>query len=706
MRFSGPPLTMNRSIFGCPARERTGEHFFCAMQAWRQKRARDDSSAAVQSQQRLLHSGSVSRAGLASIIKKLKDPDLPETITLDSLRNAELAAFEAIKVSEMLPRDDGPDWRWEYADPYLLLARALEASPQLQAIYDAAFAASCGEPWHIVVAFDEFTPGSLSKPENRKKCMVLGWNFLDLGQNAMTQELTWSIPVIVRTSEMKHVIGGWSHMLKRFLHRLLFGPYGLATAGFMLSTKQGGRRATVALTAKLWTILSDGDGLRQGLDWKGASGLKTCFKHSNVLKVGSDVAHRKPGYVEASCSDSSQFSPLKKDELEEFVGLIREACARRHILGCAGRADNLQKILGFNFNPHGLLFDDVLRRHVDLIEVFTFDWAHTCLQDGIMNVDVVLYLERCEQKIDLKMEDVMTWLKGRFKFPRSIRAKCNAIWRLFDNHHLGGDGEKLKCQASELLAMYSLLRHYVETVIGDHPALVQERASFEGACKILDLMLLAKRGVIDLADAAIRLRTANDEFLELHKRCYGEEHLKPKHHWMYDVAAAMARDAELMEWLRNWTLVDAFVVERMHLRIRGPLEHIKNTRTLERSILAAVSTDQIRRLMERPNSDGLIGKTHREGLTVYAREIESLSLRICVGDIVRNANKCGEVCACAVDDTGRRFVVVESFHLVNHLSDHSNRWQKTGVAEEWNVARCEQVAAWYFRDDHVVVLQL
>ena len=154
------------------------------------------------------------------------------------------------------------------------------------------------------------------------------------------------------------------------------------------------------------------------------------------------------------------------------------------------------------------------------------------------------------------------------------------------------------------------------------------------------------------------------------------------------------------------TIVDAFVVERMHLRVRGAMEHIRNTRTLERSILAAVTSDQIRRLSAKSNLDGLIGKTHEQGRIFYAKEVQHLTLRICVSDIVRNGTKCGEVCACAADDTGRLFVMVESLLFVNDLSDHSNRWQKTGVTEEWDVNCCELVAAWYFRDDSIVVLQL
>ena len=160
----------------------------------------------------------------------------------------------------------------------MLLARALHASENLQRIYDAAFAASCGEPWRLVVAFDEFTPGSLHKPQNLRNAMVLAHSFLDLGQSALCQELTWMLPIVVRCSKIKNVQGGWSHMLKLFLRRLLFGPHGLCTAGVALTTKQGGETITVCLTAQLWALLGDGDGSRSCFNWKVANGLKPCVQ--------------------------------------------------------------------------------------------------------------------------------------------------------------------------------------------------------------------------------------------------------------------------------------------------------------------------------------------------------------------------------------------------------------------------------------------
>ena len=608
-------------------------------------------------------------------------------------------------MSETIRLENGEDWIWEYCEPCLLLTRALEGSPQLQKMYDAAFAASSGNAWNLVLAFDEFTPGSLHKPNNERKSMVVGFNFLNMGQKALSQELTWLIPVIVRSSMIKQVPNGFSHLLKLFLRRLLFGQYGLATTGCILTTTVGARTVTVALNAQLWTLLSDGDGLRQALDWKGAVGLKPCFKHVNVMKIGSDLAGRRPGYVQGSCSDPSKFTQVTRDELEEFVGLIRVAAARRHVRGNAERFESLQKALGINYNPTGFLFDDGLRENIDIIRTASYDWVHNCLQAGVVNVEVCLFLGRCKEKLGLEMKTLKTYMHKRFTFPKFCRLKSENVWRMFDEHHLGGDAEQLKCQASELIALYSVLRHFVETEVGNRPEIAPERASFDAACAIVDLFLLAKRGSMDLAVAAAKLRAAVGQHLDYHKACYGEDFLKPKHHWNFDVADTMERDASLPE--RCWTLIDSFVVERMHLRVRPLIENIDNTITLERSILAAVTCDQVRRLADRERIDGLHGQTFRQGRSQYAKDVSFSNLHVSVNDVVIGDGKvCAEVCACALDDNGTIFVVVETMRLVSNLSTHSNSWRFTGIRENWPLLHCDLAAAWYKRADDIVVVNI
>ena len=71
-------------------------------------------------------------------------------------------------------------------------------------------------------------------------------------------------------------------MLSRVVERMLIGPAGLLTVGLPLLIAGVHR----LLFARLASVLSDGDGLRTGLGWKGASSLKPCFKHMRVVMKG------------------------------------------------------------------------------------------------------------------------------------------------------------------------------------------------------------------------------------------------------------------------------------------------------------------------------------------------------------------------------------------------------------------------------------
>ncbi len=84
-------------------------------------------------------------------------------------------------------------------------------------------------------------------------------------------------------------------MLRLFLHQLLVGPSGMTSAGVPLDL---GGATPFLLWAHVKFIVADGDGLRQALQWKGASGLKPCFFHWIVLSKDSDLASRNDMFVE------------------------------------------------------------------------------------------------------------------------------------------------------------------------------------------------------------------------------------------------------------------------------------------------------------------------------------------------------------------------------------------------------------------------
>ena len=116
--------------------------------------------------------------------------------------------------------------------------------------------------------------------------MVCSFSFVELGQTALSTGTGWITCVVLRATQLAAIRGGWSACLRRFLERQLFGPNGLASTGLPLTV--GGQH--ILLFARMSNLLSDGDGLRQALDWRGASSLKPCFKHCNIYKKAA-LAH-------------------------------------------------------------------------------------------------------------------------------------------------------------------------------------------------------------------------------------------------------------------------------------------------------------------------------------------------------------------------------------------------------------------------------
>ena len=134
--------------------------------------------------------------------------------------------------------------------------------------------------------------------------MVTSFSFVEL-RHHLHQDLAWITPAALRSTLIHTVSGGFSCVLKMFLRLVLLGDEGISTAGVPLDIGN----ETTLLFARVHTVLSDGDGLRQALEWVGASGVKPCWRHWNVMKRGSNRAEfdEEGVYVEISCHALSVF---------------------------------------------------------------------------------------------------------------------------------------------------------------------------------------------------------------------------------------------------------------------------------------------------------------------------------------------------------------------------------------------------------------
>ena len=170
------------------------------------------------------------------------------------------------------------------------------------------------------------------------------------------------------------------------------------------------------------------------------------------------------------------------------------------------------------------------------------------------------------------MTDYEVSMKSDLRFPQHLMTKGRALWRVFDAWRNTTDQTemtKIKGDASELLGLYSLMRHFIEKrFVGRPGELVAERASFDACCKVVDTILLMKRGVIDPKSAAGRdaLSAALLNHLRLHIAAYGDQNIKPKHNLNTCLPAHFFKKG----------VFDAFTSERLHLRVKEVAERVKN----------------------------------------------------------------------------------------------------------------------------------
>lgn len=159
--------------------------------------------------------------------------------------------------------------------------------------------------------------------------MLLNFSFIQLRSRLATDKC-WCTPLALRHSIATEIPGGYSRVFAEYMRRHMLGTHGCSVVGVPLDcTSVGG--GVLCLWAVLTNVVADGEGFELGFEWKGASSLRPCIKHWNVLKKGSDLAGRDGSgiFVELGCTDKALFKEWSHAELIDNCDKILAARARR-----------------------------------------------------------------------------------------------------------------------------------------------------------------------------------------------------------------------------------------------------------------------------------------------------------------------------------------------------------------------------------------
>jgi len=567
-------------------------------------------------------------------------------------------------------------------DAGLMYTTLLSERPFLRKVFLDALArhpCTIENPWNAIIGLDEYTPGDKLKVNNRRKSMVLSMSFAELEEATLTFDVAWVTTTIVRHTVLLDVVGGWSNVLKLVLMNTFRGTHGLQTVGIPIQ-EEGQVKAVIF--AKMRWIFSDGDGLRAGLEWKGAAGMKPCFRCWNVLSKGSDlITGDADEYVDITCHDVRRFKCWSSDELHTTIDTLMAVRDRVN----AGtmpqyRLANLEKTIGYNTNPDSILADVGLRAHMDVFGACLYDWMHSALQNGVVTEEVFLFTTSCGS-VGHGSAELEAFVRSDWQFSFSNRAKGQGLYHIFDKFRsrASDKADRLKASASEMLGVYGLIRHWAATIVGDIDAITPQRRSFDAACGVIDIILQAKRGVISANVASGLLVHAICEHMRLHIEAYGVAHVKPKHHWLLDFARQL-QDVGLV--------LDAFIVERLHLRVKRHEHLVKELSVFERSVLAGIFLLLFIYLLfssvcwsvfagivnnqfdeaAKPVSSGLRGTPYLFDGVLVSDHLCVGALRVSTQDIVLRGDQAGIVRLC-VDEDGILMVIVKGLLLVDQVTD-------------------------------------
>ena len=120
---------------------------------------------------------------------------------------------------------------------------------------------------------------------------------------------------------------------------------------------------------------------------------------------------------------------------------------------------------GLNPNAHGLLADTALATRLGVIEAVRYDWVHNALQDGTFTVEATEFLKSAAT-VGVTFAVLERFLADdAWRFPKAHKSKAKELHRVFSVWRSSADSDetKIRGSASELLGLYGLLRHFVET---------------------------------------------------------------------------------------------------------------------------------------------------------------------------------------------------------------------------------------------------
>ena len=626
----------------------------------------------------------------ASVVRRLGHTDVSRWVARQE-NNFELSR---VATSIELELADGARFGWTVARLQELLPAALDRCDAFRsAVADALSRTPCSpdRPWNLVIYLDEVTPGNPLRPDNQRKIIAFYVGFLELG-HLLRIEQFWLCVGVLRASIAKQVVGGVSAVVRALLRSLLLGPQSVAKVGIPACLSPGVCRI---VWARVRRILADEAACKAVWCTKGASGIRPCCDCKNVVSDRSDLHKHDTQLVPLSCVEPSLFDPMPHDGLHRTHDMLAAMVVSGRSKVDINRAEQAS---GLVYNAHGVLADAELRAHVDL-RANARDPMHVMFVGGVLNTEMWAVLNAWRRvRKGFSWKVLREWFAAAWRYP-AARAKHMSLPKIFTDtrEEASNAAQSMKLGASELMAVYSIIRHFVEVEVLPSGLIPLACASYLACCRAVDHYTamkhsLTRGGRSMYADAVA-------EAGRCHVAAYGIELWRPKNHYWYHTGS---------QWEEDGLVLDCWVHERKHQAIKAAADHVHNTRAFESSVLSGVLNNTFAELRD-VATDALEGPQswcpQIAPNAMVAKQARARGIVISSGDLMHLGHMMVEVCLCVSMGDARR-VVARPLALCERLTPHASRWSLgealvlIDIVDGWAHA-----AAWFHTGEDIVVLR-
>ncbi len=264
-----------------------------------------------------------------------------------------------------------------------------------------------------------------------------------------------------------------------------------------------------------------------------------------------------------------------------------------------------------------------------------YDWVHICLQDGVFQVEVNLCFQHttvADIPANYAKFQGLAW-----EMIPEVASSARKLHQLCMAEEVGGLTRPL---AAPVLACFAFLRCFLETITAPPGDLAF--ASITACCNFIQALKDGKfwyrrldryRSQAEAVKAAAQqIRGRREQFMEAHLRAYGNENVKPKHHWTGHHGDALEADGDL---------ADCLVIERLHLRAKQAARDLDLKRGMEAAVLARISAIHCDSARVKPEVRGRVkeagacfigdilklgGQTYRAGHSVFDSDDKLLKI--------------------------------------------------------------------------------